>query len=253
VTPVAVHQADAVAWITLDDPERRNVLSIAALDGLAAALDAAADDAVRAVVLTGTGPAFCAGADLRAAGTSSWADGPARYAAVLQQLLDHPKPTVARVQGHVAAGGNGLVAACDLAVAVATARFAFTEVRVGAVPAVVAVAALPLLAPRDAAELLLLGERVTAERACRAGLLTQVAADEIELDAVVASWLAALRLGAPGALATTKEVLRRVPRLDRPAAFAWAQEISAAAFSSAEAAEGMAAFTERRPPAWAGD
>jgi methylglutaconyl-CoA hydratase len=250
--PVSVAVADGVARLTLDAPEARNILTVAALTALVDALDAAAaDPAVRVVVLTGTGSTFCAGADLRAAGTASWADGPARYAALLERLLDCPVPTIARVQGHVAGGGNGLVAACDLAVAVATARFAFSEVRVGAVPAIVSVASLPRMSRRDAAELLLLGDRVTAQRADEAGLLTRVAADEAELDAVVASWVAALRLGAPGALRQTKEVLRRVPELGRAEAFAWTTQLSAEAFTSAEAAEGMAAFAERRPPSWA--
>ncbi len=249
--PVRLEVADGVARLVLDAPEHRNVLNAASLEGLASGLDAAAtDERVRLVVLMATGRAFCAGADLRGAGTAA-ADVPTRYVGVLARLLDFPKPTVARVQGHVAGGGNGLVAGCDIAVAVATAKFAFSEVRVGAVPAIVSVVALQRMPRAEAIELFLTGERVTADRARSAGLVTRVVADEQALDAEVDRYVQALRQGAPEALRTTKEVLRRVPGMDRGAAFAWAEQISATAFSSGEAREGMTAFAERRPPAWA--
>ena len=249
--PVRVEVADGVATITLDAPEARNVLTGDSLAMLSAALDEAATNPdVRVVVLAATGRAFCAGADLRGTGGEA-ADFTARYTGVLARLLDHPKPTIARVQGHVAGGGNGLVAGCDLAVAVATARFAFSEVRVGAVPAIVSVVALQRMPRAAAVELFLTGERVAAERAREAGLVTRVVADEAALDAAVAEWVAALRLGAPGAMARTKEVLRRVPAMERGEAFAWTEQVSAEAFTSAEAAEGMAAFVQRSPPAWA--
>ncbi|MFI5099753.1 MAG: enoyl-CoA hydratase/isomerase family protein [Actinomycetes bacterium] len=246
--------SDGVATVTLNRPEQRNVLNADSLAPLLAALEhAASDDAVRAEVLTGTGNTFCSGADLR--GAASDADGfassgPRLTASVLEALLDHPKPTIARVQGHVAGGGNGLVAACDLAVAVEDARFAFTEVRVGVAPAVISVVCLRVMRPRDAAELMLTGERVPAARALQAGLLTEVV-PAAELDATVGRWCAALRLGGPGAVAATKELLRRVPALSRDEGFAYTSELSARLFGGAEAAEGMSAFVERRPPAWA--
>ncbi len=249
--PLRYEVADGVARITLDAPEARNVLTGESLAALNQALDdAALDGAVRVVVLAATGRAFCAGADLRGTGGEA-ADFTARYTGALARLLDHPKPTIARVQGHVAGGGNGLVAGADLSVAVADARFAFSEVRVGAVPAIVSVVALQRMPRAQAIELFLTGERVSAERAARAGLLTQVVGDEQALDAAVATWVAQLRLGGPQAMRQTKEVLRRVPTMERGEAFAWTEQVSAAAFSSAEAAEGMAAFVARRPPAWA--
>lgn len=244
---------DGVATVTLDRPESRNVLNPESMAPLLAGLRAAAeDDSVRAVVLTGTGNTFCAGADLRgaASGGDFAASGPHALVEVLEALLDHPKPTLARVQGHVAGGGNGLVAACDLAVAVEEARFAFSEVRVGVAPAVISVVCLRRMPPREAAELLLTGERVSAERALRAGLLTAVVPADA-LDRQVGAWVDQLRLGGPGALAATKELLRRVPALDRGAGFAWTAELSASLFGSAEAQEGMAAFVQRRPPSWA--
>jgi len=246
--------ADAVATVTLNRPDQRNVLNAESLGPLLEALRAAAaDDAVRVVVLTGTGNTFCAGADLRAAASAPAGfagSGPRLTVQVLEALLDHPKPTVARVQGHVAGGGNGLVAACDLAVAVQDARFAFSEVRVGVAPAVISVVCLRVMPPREAAELMLTGERVDAARALRTGLLSAVVPPG-ELDDTVSRWVGQLRLGGAGAVAATKELLRRVPAMSRDAAFAYTSELSATLFAGPEAAEGMAAFVQRRPPSWA--
>ena len=246
--------ADGVATITLASPETRNVLNAASLVPLQRHLaDAAADDAVRVVVLTGEGSTFCAGADL--AGASTDADGfassgPKALVSVLEAMLDHPKPIVARVQGHVAGGGNGLVAAADLAIAVESARFAFSEVRVGVAPAVISVVCLARMHPSHARELMLTGDRVSAHRALEAGLLTAVA-DAEGFEAVVTAYVDQLRLGGPQALARTKELLRRVPTMPRGEAFAWTAEVSAGHFASDEAREGMTAFFERRPPSWA--
>jgi len=244
-----------VATITLASPETKNVLSAAMLAELPVHLAAAAeDDGVRVIVLTGEGNTFCAGADLSGAAAadadSFAASGPLALVRVLEAMLDHPKPIVARVQGHVAGGGNGLVAASDLSVAVETAKFAFSEVRVGVAPAVISVVCLARMNPNDARELLLTGERVSAERVRSAGLVTAVA-DEAGFDAVVQSYVDALLLGGPQALARTKELLRRVPSMPRDDAFAWTAELSASLFSSDEAREGMTAFLQRRPAPWA--
>ena len=249
--PVRYEVADGVARVVLDAPEARNVLTGESLRLFSDALDRAGlDDAVRVVVIAATGRAFCAGADLRGTGGEA-ADFTARYTGALTRLLDHPKPTIARVQGHVAGGGNGLVAGADLSVAVADAKLAFSEVRVGAVPAIVSVVALARIPRAQAAELFLTGERVSAARAQQAGLLTRVVPAVDALDEAVDAWVAQLRLGGPEAMRRTKEVLRRVPQMERGEAFAWTEQVSAAAFSSQEAAEGMAAFVQRRPPAWA--
>jgi methylglutaconyl-CoA hydratase len=246
--------SDGVATLTLDRPETRNALGRQTLQALLDALRrAATDPAARVVVLTGSGSTFCSGADLTGTGPDGpgfTGGGPALLVDVLEALLDHPKPTIARVQGHVAGGGNGLVAACDLAVAVTSARFAFSEVRIGVAPAVVAVACLRVMSARDAAELMLTGERVWAERARSAGLLTAVVEPDA-LDATVAAWVAQLSLAGPAAVTATKGLLRNVPALGRSEAFAWTAELSAALFDSTEAAEGIAAFLARRPPSWA--
>lgn len=244
----------SVATVTLNRPDQRNRLTVEAMRNLAAAIRSAGDDdAVRVIVLTGSGSTFCSGADLSAAGFA--ADGPASSGPsvlvdALTAILDVPKPVIARVQGHVAGGGNGLVAACDLAVASADVRFAFSEVRVGVAPAVISVVCLAVMHRRDAQELLLTGERVDAARALRAGLLTSVVEAD-GLDAQVAALAAQIVAGGPEAVAHTKDLLRRVPALGREDAFAFTAALSAERFSSDEAREGMTAFLEKRTPAWA--
>jgi methylglutaconyl-CoA hydratase len=253
--PIRFEVAGGIATITLDRPESKNRLDLAGMAALADCLDRAASDAaVRVVVLTGSGSTFCAGADLSAA-VAQDADGfagsgPDALVRVLKAMLEHPKPIIARVQGHVAGGGNGLVAASDIAVAASDARFAFSEVRVGVAPAVISVVCLQVMHRRDAAELLLTGERVDAERVQRAGLLTAVVPPDA-LDAAVAGYAELLLEGGPEAIARTKELVRRVPGLPTDDAFALTAEVSAAAFASAEAREGMTAFLEKRRPAWA--
>jgi len=191
---------------------------------------------VRVVVLTHTGPAFCAGADLKARGRHVPLVG------VLSTVWEMPKPVVARVGGHVRAGGVGLVAACDLSVAGRDATFAFSEVRLGLVPAVISVVCLPRLRHSDALELFLTGEPFDAAHAAAAGLVTAVADD---IDAAVARYVEQLRLGAPRALAEAKRLVR--PPLD----FSEMERLSAEFFAGEDAREGIAAFLEKRPPAWA--
>jgi methylglutaconyl-CoA hydratase len=156
---------------------------------------------------------------------------------------------VARIAGHCFGGGVGLAAVCDLSVAADGARFGFTEVRVGVAPAIVSVVVLPKLRRGDALELFLSGERITAARAAESGLITRcVPADE--LDEAVVSLTAKLLAGGPSALAAAKQLVYRVPGMERDAGLRWATELSASLFASAEAAEGMAAFREKRPASW---
>ena len=244
-----------VATITLNRPEAKNRLDAAAMQLMVDHLQATAqDDAVRVVVVTGSGSTFCSGADLAgavAAAEGGFAtSGTSGLVDLLTAMLDHPKPLVARVQGHVAGGGNGLVAACDLAVASSEARFAFSEVRVGVAPAIISAVCLQVMHRRDAQELLLTGDRVNADRVLAAGLITSVA-EPAGLDAAVRAYVDALLLGGPEATRNTKELLRRVPAMTRDEAFAWTAEMSAGLFTSAEAREGMTAFLEKRKPEWA--
>jgi len=244
--------ADGVATITLDSPRNRNALSAQVRRELRDHLDAAlADPAVRVIVLTHTGPVFCAGMDLtESRGATAGAQGVHELPGILRAIWTSPVPVVARLAGPARAGGVGLLAACDLAVAADTATFAFTEVRIGVVPATIAVTVLPRMSAQAAHELFLTGETFDAARAAAAGLLTAAVPPD-RLDAEVARYVDMLRRGAPGALAATKALLHRPPGADLDVAFAEMLELSARHFASAEGQEGMAAFAEKRPPSWA--
>jgi len=236
-----------VATITLDRPEQRNALSVDLVHSLADHLhEAMADDRVRVVVLTNEGTTFCAGADLR-----SGSSGSARHSLVdvLTSILDGPKPVVGRIAGHCMGGGVGLAAACDVSVVADDARVGFTEVRIGVAPAIISVVCLPKLRRADAAELFLTGQRIAAERAVEVGLLNR-AVPRDRLDEAVANIVGELVQGGPTALAAAKRLLREVPQLPRDAAFAVTEALSAELFASDEAAEGMAAFREKRPARW---
>jgi methylglutaconyl-CoA hydratase len=254
--------AGGVATVTLDSPSNRNALSSALLGQLLDALQrAGADEAARVVVLTGADPAFCSGADLGEQRTGALQRASNRNQAgeraggfplpdVLRWLMSSPKPVICRVNGAARAGGIGLIGACDLAVARERASFAFSEVRVGVVPAIIAVTCLPRLAPRAAAEHMLTGEVFDARRAVEIGLLNRAVPDDA-LDAEVARYAELLRRGGPEALGHTKRMLRELPGLDFDVALERMQALSRERFASAEALEGMRAFAEKRPPSWA--
>ncbi|NUP22350.1 MAG: enoyl-CoA hydratase family protein [Streptomyces sp.] len=235
-------RARAVETLTLDSPDTRNALSAALVGELADALtDCGKDAGVRAIVLTHTGNTFCAGADLRDP------PPPDALVALLRQIVALRKPVVARVTGHVRAGGLGLLASCDMAAAAREATFAFTEVRIGVAPAVISLPVLPRTDPRALARYYLTGERFTAPEAARIGLLT---AEGEDVDAVLEPLLDGLRRAAPEALAETKALLtaKVLETFDREAAGLTA--LSARLFSSDTAREGMTAFLERRDPEW---
>ena len=171
-------QAGGVATITLDSPHNRNALFVPAAGAARRRPVVGAGRARRTgVVLTGTGPVFCAGADLKEQ-RGAGAPVTASFPDIMLRIWESPKPVVCRLNGTARAGGLGLVAACDFAVAPATASFAFTEVRLGVVPAMIAVTCLRRLEPRAAAEYFLTGEVFTAERAVEIGLLTRAVPEE---------------------------------------------------------------------------
>src|SRR6266568_3255459 len=194
----------------MDQPHNRNALTPALMSGLAQGMEAAlADESVGVIVLTNSGPAFCAGADLSGGSPAGPAGGKRRGSArrdglaeLLAAIQDSAKPVVARIAGHCVAGGIGLAAACDISLA---------------------------------------GD---------AGLITR-AVPAADLDAEVAAVVARLLAGGPSALAAAKRLVYTIPGMDREAAFTRTTEVSHALFASAEAAEGMAAFREKRLPSWA--
>ncbi|HEY7176128.1 MAG TPA: enoyl-CoA hydratase-related protein [Micromonosporaceae bacterium] len=241
-----------VATLTLDSPANRNALSTALIDELLDELaDAERDEAVRVIVLDHAGPVFSSGADLKetAEALATGRIPVARLGDALAAIWESRKPVVARVGGPARAGGLGLIAAADIAICARDATFAFSEVRIGVIPALISSTVLPRLNQRAAAELFLTGEVFDGDRAAEIGLVT-AAVDASELDATVAHYTAALIRGAPGALAGAKAILRR----DRTATLrdniAALSEMSVAYFGSDEGREGMAAFREKRDPSW---
>jgi methylglutaconyl-CoA hydratase len=236
-----------VATVTMDSPRNRNALSRRLVTELREALTTALnDDDVRVVVLTGSGTVFCAGADLK---EQSAGEPPPDVPGLVGLIWDSPKPVVARLNGPARAGGLGLVTACDLAVAPDTATFAFTEVRLGVVPAMIAVTCLRRMNPRAAAEYFLTGEVFGARRAQEIGLINRAVPAE-ELNAAVAHYTGMLLRGAPEALAIAKRLPRTVPAMSVEEGFLRMTELSTERFGSDEAKEGIAAFLEKRDPRW---
>jgi methylglutaconyl-CoA hydratase len=244
---VQVSVSRGIATLTLDSPANRNALSRAMRTQLREALDTAlADDAVRVVVLDHTGRVFCAGMDLaEAAGGGVQDQGVREFPALLETIWSAPKPVVAVVRGPARAGGVGLVAACDVVVAGSSASFAFSEVRIGVVPAVISAVVLPRMLPHVAHRLMLTGEAFDADAAAAGGLVDLVVPDA-DVDGEVRAQLVHLTAGAPTALAETKRLLRAGSSLQ----FDELLDLSARFFAGEEGQEGIAAFREKRPARW---
>jgi enoyl-CoA hydratase/carnithine racemase len=239
-----------VATLTLDSPSNRNALSRRLLAELASGLrDAQADPDVRVVVLTGAGSAFCSGMDLREQLDAPPGGPTTTLADVLSSIVAMPQPVIVRVNGHVRAGGMGLVCAGDLAIAPRDATFGFSEVRVGVAPAVIAVPALRRMGRRAFDRYALTGDVFDAAEAAAAGVLTAAVDDVEALDTWVEEVVGSLLRSAPAALTATKSLAEL---LARP----WSEALDAAAglsetlFGADAAAEGMSAFLERRRPSW---
>lgn len=242
-----------VARLTLNSPHNRNALSTTLVDQLHQGLrDAAADPAVRAVVLGHSGGTFCAGADLsEASGGDPFDMAVARareMTALLRAIVSSPLPVIGAIDGHVRAGGFGLVGACDIAVAGPRSTFALTEARIGVAPAIISLTLLPKLSARAAARYYLTGETFDADRAAEIGLVT-MAVDDV--DAAVQKLVTDVGRGSPQGLAASKALTTAavLEGFDRDAERL--TEESARLFVSDEAREGMLAFLQKRPPSWA--
>ena len=240
------------ARLTLNSPHNRNALSTTLVNQLHQGLrDASADPAVRAVVLGHAGGTFCAGADLsEGGGVDPYDMAVARareMAALMRAIVSSPLPVIAAIDGHVRAGGFGLVGACDIAVAGPRITFALTEARIGVAPAIISLTLLPKLSARAAARYYLTGEKFDAGQAAEIGLIT-IAAEDV--DAAVDKLVADIGRGSPQGLAASKALTTTavLEGFDRDAERL--AEESARLFVSAEAREGMLAFLEKRAPNW---
>ena len=243
-----------VARLTLDSPHNRNALSSALVEQLHDGLTrATAEQSVRVVVLGHTGGTFCAGADLSEASASS--SDPAEQAAaraqemtrLLRRILELPLPVIAAVDGHVRAGGMGLVGACDIAVAGRSSTFALTEARLGVAPSIISLTLLPRMTARAAGRYFVTGEKFGADVAADIGLIT-VATDDV--GATVADLTAAIGQGSPQGLAASKALTTAAVLDDFDRRAEKLTQQTATLFVSEQAREGMLAFLQKRAPDW---
>jgi methylglutaconyl-CoA hydratase len=255
-TTIEVRMDDRVARITLDRPDVRNAFNEVLIAELLAALDeVAAEESARVLVLTGRGKAFCSGADLHWMGKmrdytfEENLEDALELAKLMRRLYEFPLPTIAAVNGPVIGGGNGLVAACDIAVAADTAVFSLSEVKIGLVPACIGPYVIERVGVRAARELFLTGERIGADRAKAEGLVNDAVPPD-ELAARVDHYVKLLLSSGPAALTVSKELVRNVPGMSLDEAGAYTAEMIARLRISDEAQEGMAAFFEKRKPNW---
>jgi methylglutaconyl-CoA hydratase len=261
-TRLRIERDGAVARVTLARPEVRNAFDdilIGEMADLCAALRAEADRgleaAPRAVVITGEGSAFCAGADInwmrrsaRQSAEENEADA-RRFASMLRALDELPVPTVARVNGACLGGGMGLIACCDIVIADENADFGFTEVRLGIAPAVISTFVLPKIGAAAARRFFLTGEVLKASVAHAMGLVHEVTSAE-GMDAAVERIVHRLRGNGPNAVAAAKRLIREGLALGREAQVEHTIRAIAALRASPEGQEGLSAFLEKRPPSW---
>ena len=255
--PILLRQdREGIAILTLNRPQARNAISIALMEELSVALAALArDPAVKVVILAAAGPAFCAGHDLkelRGLPRREAYESVFRHCSELMlAILNLPKPVIARVQGIATAAGCQLVASCDLAVAAEGARFATPGVNIGLFCSTPMVALSRAVPRKQAMEMLLTGEPITAERAQAIGLVNQVVpADQLE----DAAWALAHKIAdkSPLIVKIGKEAFYRQAEMDVAAAYAYASQVMTENMLARDAAEGIDAFIEKREPHWQG-
>ncbi|MEZ5063650.1 MAG: enoyl-CoA hydratase-related protein [bacterium] len=254
---IRTEREDGVVRVWLNRPESRNALSGALLAELREVLDGLAEDAsVRVLVLGGEGKDFCAGADLNemlALGAATKEQNRAdaeRLGGAFAALANFPRPVVARVQGNVFGGGAGLVASCDIAIVARDARFAFSEVRLGIIPAVISPFVVRRLGAGLARRLFLTGERFDGARAAEIGLAAR-AVDAESLDEAVNETVEQLLLGSPDAQRRIKVLVQAVSERELEEACGLTPQFIADARASEDGQEGLLAFREKRKPKWA--
>lgn len=247
---------DGVATLTLNRPQARNALSVGLMTALEAALAAIRDDAsVRAVVIAGAGPAFCAGHDLKEIranpGRPAYEALFAQCSRLMTAIVRLPKPVIARVHGIATAAGCQLVATCDLAVAAESARFATPGVNIGLFCSTPMVALTRAVGRKQAMEMLLTGEMLDAKTAKAAGLVNRVVPDA-ELAAAAHALAVQIASKSPLTLALGKEAFYAQAEMGLDAAYAYASETMTRNMLARDAEEGIDAFIEKRAPAWKG-
>lgn len=246
-----------IAIITLNRPDKRNAISYELIDDLLAALNEVGKSDVRVLILTGAGKAFCSGMDLENLKTligrppeQSLRDSQT-IARLFRSLYDFPKPTIAAVNGPAIAGGCALATLCDFTLAVPDAKFGYTEVRIGFVPAIVSTFLLRQVGEKHARDLLLTGRIIGAEEAHRIGLINEIVAPEKLMDRT--SELAAqLGENSPESLSYTKRLLSEHARRELDEQIQSAVRENTAVRATRDFREGISAFLEKRKPNWSG-
>lgn len=255
---ILVRREGSVAYVTLNRPGNHNALTPEMIVTLREQFETLGRiEDVRVIVLRGAGRSFCAGADLesmREAADYSFdenmADGEAIFD-LMQAVASCPKPVVAGIQGAAIGGGAGLVSCCDIAIAVHGTIFAFSEVRLGIIPAVISPFVTAKMHPGAVRELFLTGERFDAERALQAGLVQHLVDVPDDLEKALQERIELLQQAAPGAQAAVKELLREIGRQHSMNELrAYTSDFIARRRASDEGREGMSAFLEKRKPWW---
>lgn len=257
-SPVIVenHHRQGVVVVRMNRPEHHNALNRQLVVALTETFEKIKTErGVRAVILTGNGRSFCAGADLQGvkataqAGIEAATDEGNSLFDLMTAVSSCPAPVIGRVDGWAIGGGMGLVACCDLVAATVRAKFGFSEVRLGLVPAVITPFVLSRIQVADARELYLTGERFDALRAKEIGLIDRITADG-DLDEQVEIWVDQLLKGAPGALAAVKDLLRKIKHLGPEEHRDCTSQLFASRVVSVEGREGVEAFIEKRRADW---
>ncbi len=247
---------NAIARVTLNRPEVHNAFNDVMIKELSVVFDEIEKNQdIRVVILTGKGKSFCAGADLnwmKRVKDYSYDDnlkGSLKLADMLYKIYASPKPTIARVNGTAIGGGTGLVAVCDIAIAAERAKFSFSEVKLGLIPACISPYVIKKCGEGKCREFFLTGERLTADKACNAGLINAVV--ELEgIDTFIDELVGKLVSSGPEAIKSCKELLRKVSEMSIHEAKNYTAEIIAQLRISEEGQEGMVAFLEKRRPKW---
>lgn len=252
---ILVEEVDRVCTITLNRPERRNAMTPVMQQELITAFEAAAANEARALVLRGAGDAFCAGLDLSVL-QSLQSQGPAehradaeRIAILFRTLYELPLPTIAAVNGHAIAGGTGLAMICDFTLAVPQAKFGFTEVRIGFIPALVSVFLALQIGDKRSRDLLLTGRFFDAVEAERLGMVNEIVSAE-NMESRVTELLNTLRANSPASLRATKKLLADQNRDKLDAAIVAAIEANSKAREHSDFNEGVVSFLEKRKALW---